>query len=168
LRWEVHENGTPGNLGNIAMTVSLYVDGNQIRNVPVSGRVSVTTTVVKTARRISKGEIISRHDLRTVTEKGTGKMGDLIADPEDAVGKMTSRSLRSGQVLTYSMLDNPPVVKKGNRVVVMAENEFIKITTMGKALQDGRTGEFIKVKNETSGKILHSRVSGPGMVKVVF
>jgi flagella basal body P-ring formation protein FlgA len=66
------------------------------------------------------------------------------------------------------MLEDPPLVEKGKRVLIRAENELIRVTTLGKVLEEGRAGDQIQVMNIGSGKVVLATVVGPGTVEVVF
>jgi flagella basal body P-ring formation protein FlgA len=168
LRWDIRENGNAGFLGNISATLSFYVDGQQIRRVPLSGRITITREVVQAAQRIKKGDILTENDVFLVRESTMRRHGDAITDIYDAVGKRATRSIRVGTTIKSSMVDEPPLVKKGSPVTIVAENEFLRISTLGEALEDGREGERIKVRNLGSGKEVYSTVEASGRVKVFF
>ena len=63
----------------------------------------------------------------------------------------------------------PEVVLKRNQTVTIMINcpGFVASAT-GKALQDGATGEFIKVKNIDSQKVIMAKVIGDGTVEPIF
>jgi len=64
---------------------------------------------------------------------------------------------------------NPPVIVKRNRtVVIRIERPGLLITAIGKAMQDGRAGDYIKVKNVDSQRIIFARVNADGTVEPVF
>jgi flagella basal body P-ring formation protein FlgA len=66
------------------------------------------------------------------------------------------------------MVEEPPVVQKGSKVMIKAESDRILITTIGRALEDGRNGDLVKVVNVNSGKEIVARVKGPELVVVSF
>ena len=61
---------------------------------------------------------------------------------------------------------SPPVVEKGAIVTVSARAAGVKITTSGKALDDGSTGESIGVELADSKQRVLARVSGPQTVEM--
>ncbi|MHC4707430.1 MAG: flagellar basal body P-ring formation chaperone FlgA [Planctomycetota bacterium] len=64
---------------------------------------------------------------------------------------------------------NPDVsVKRNQTVIIQIKRPGLIITAMGKALQDGRSGEYIKVRNVDSRRIILARVSEDGSVEPVF
>jgi len=168
LRWDIRDNGNADYLGNVSATLTFHVDSRQIRRVPLSARVSITREVVRAVRRIRRGDLIDRADVRLVRETSMRGQGDSLVDPEEAVGKRASRSIRSGRTLTAAMVEDPPVVERGSAVTILAESENLRITTRGEALEDGRNGERIRVRNLQSGKEFLSTVKARGWVTVAF
>ncbi len=168
LRWDIRENGNGDYLGNVSATLTFYVDSRKIRRVPISGRVSITRDVLRAAKRIRRGDIIEEADVSKGRETTMRRKDDILVDPEEAVGKRASRGIRSGSTLTSAMMEDPPVVERGSAVVILAENETLRITTRGEALEDGRRGDRIRVKNLQSGKEFVSTVKATGWVTVAF
>ena len=168
LTWEVRGKGNPSYIGNTSIVVNLLVDGKKIRTVSISGRIRVRLEVVKTARKIRKGQLITRDDLITVVESATRRPKDVLTDPNEAIGKRSVRGSQPGRLVSSQMFEDPPLVKKGDRVLIKAENKQIRITTLGKVLEDGRSGDQVRVVNLNSGKEIFATVTGPSQVEVTF
>lgn len=168
VHWEIWDRGSDRYLGHVGLSINFYVDGKQIRNVPVSGMITLKQEILKAARKINPGQVLSREDVNLVGEQSRNLQRDVLTDVETAVGKRAVRSIQAGQPISAQMLDAPPVVKKGNRVLIVAKNEVIRVSTSGKAIEDGRVGEEVRVVNLSSGKEIYGTVKGPGMVEVTF
>jgi len=168
LHWEVLEKGNHRYLGNVAFTVNFWVDGKQIRKVPISGKIGVIQEVVKAAKKISKGQLISEEDLIFASENHTGRIKNAVTSLDEVIGKKAVRSISAGQFITPRMIEDPPLVQKGKRVLIKAENKLIRVTTLGKVLEDGRAGDEVRVINLSSGKEIFATVKGPGLVLVSF
>lgn len=168
LSWKVMGRGSRRHSGNIPTVVCFYVDGQEIRKVSVSGKVSISQAIVRAAARIRSGQIIGHEDV-VLAEDGHHKGHEDVFSHIDAViGKKARRNIRSGQPITGRMIEDPPMVKKGNEVLLKAENALIKVTALGRVLQDGRVGDQVRVLNTTSGKEVLAVVEGPGLVSVSF
>lgn len=76
------------------------------------------------------------------------------------------RSLPAGTILTSSDVDYPLLVKKGEPVTIFFQQGAISVQAQGLALEDGRLGSRIQVKNDSSGKIVEGTVVGEGMIEV--
>ncbi|MBN2060131.1 MAG: flagellar basal body P-ring formation protein FlgA [Deltaproteobacteria bacterium] len=168
LRWEIQERRNNNFIGNIAITIGFWIDESLVREIPVSGRISISRKVIKAARKIDRGQIISQGDLMEITESYSSLKNNVLSSAEEVIGKRSLRSIRSGQIIYSHMVETPPLVKKGDRVLIKAENADLIITALGKALEDGRSGDQVKVINISSKKEIHARVTGPGLVEVTF
>ena len=62
----------------------------------------------------------------------------------------------------------PPMVARGNSVLLVAEGPGIHVTVSAVALEDGRPGQRIRVRNAASGVEAAGRVMGPGTVQVTL
>lgn len=60
------------------------------------------------------------------------------------------------------------VIKRNQNVVIRIERPLLLVTAIGKAMQDGRTGEYIKVRNLNSQRIILTKVNYDGTVEPVF
>jgi flagellar basal body P-ring formation protein FlgA len=168
LSWEVKERGSTDYLGDVALVICFMVDGTMVRKVPLSGKVSLERPVVKTIRNIVAGQILEEQDLTVVKARLFDSGKDLLMDTGEAAGKRALRSLDAGQMVERKMIENPPLVRKGERVRIEAAGRQIRVTALGRVLQDGRAGEQVKVMNLMSGKEIYATVIGAGAVAVSF
>ena len=119
--------------------------------------------------------------------KAAGKTGDAITDADvieketyltgatayppskaDVIGKRLKKDTPAGTVLTPQVLEDRVLVQRGEIVSIVAENRRLVIQSNGKALDRGRMGETIRVKNLSSGKEVHGKVTGSSAVSVEF
>ena len=86
-------------------------------------------------------------------------------------GLITKRQLPANTVLRPNMLGSlksPIIVKRNQSVVIRIERPGFLITATGKTMQDGRAGEFIKVRNMDSQRIIIAKISEDGSVEPVL
>lgn len=62
----------------------------------------------------------------------------------------------------------PPMVSRGSSVLLVAAGPGVHVTVPATALEDGRPGQRIRVKNTASGIEAVGRVVGPGMVQATL
>jgi flagella basal body P-ring formation protein FlgA len=90
------------------------------------------------------------------------------ADWKRPYGLIAKQPLPAGTVLVSNMLESlePPVILKRNQnVVIRIETPGFLVTAMGIALQDGRAGDYIKVRNVDSQRIILARIKEDGTVE---
>ena len=60
------------------------------------------------------------------------------------------------------------LLKRNQNVVIKVDKLGLVVTAIGKAMQDGRAGEYIKVRNVDSNRIILVRVNEDQTVEPVF
>jgi flagella basal body P-ring formation protein FlgA len=97
-------------------------------------------------------------DLRLEEREVEAASVDYFHSPEEIVGKVPARVLKAGQVLRRNMVQMPVAVEVGTPVDILVDVNGIKVKAEGIALQKGRIGAYIRVKNARSGKFLRGKV----------
>ncbi|PKL50676.1 MAG: flagella basal body P-ring formation protein FlgA [Planctomycetes bacterium HGW-Planctomycetes-1] len=93
------------------------------------------------------------------------------ADWTAPYGLAAKRLLPANSIITASMVGpvKPPVILKRNQaVLIKIDRGGLTVTAIGKALQDGTLGEYIKVQNTASQRIIMAKVNEDGSVEPVF
>jgi flagella basal body P-ring formation protein FlgA len=129
-------------------------------------RARVTAMVAVAAAPVSSNETLTDAQV-TIERRDISNIADPVAAPQDAVGKMSRRMLRPGDILRSGQLSNPVLVKRGDAVTMIARVEGIEVSTAGEALDAGGAGAIVRVRNASSGQVVRMRVAGPGTVEPV-
>ncbi len=86
-------------------------------------------------------------------------------------GMLAIRALAPGAVIRQNMVSpfrGEVKVKRNQAVSMIIDGLGFSLSGLGLALQDGRAGEFIRVRNVDSGRIVTARVAFDGAVHPVF
>ena len=86
-------------------------------------------------------------------------------DVDKVVAKV---KLPPGTVVLQRYVEIPFAIKRGQLVRIVAEKNGIYVETTGRALQNGRVGDIIKVKNIYSKKVIEGKVKDDETVVVDF
>jgi flagella basal body P-ring formation protein FlgA len=92
----------------------------------------------------------------------------VITDPEAVLGKRTRRAIGSKTALRANLVELPPLVRRGDVVLIVAETQGLKITALGQVKKKGALGDRIPVMNFDSQKVLYARVLDANTVKIEF
>ena len=122
-----------------------------------------TDTLPFCIQQIAKSARAADHQQRLC-----GGLPNVVVDVDNVVGKRTTRAIKAGVILRTDMVELPPLVKRGDVVVIIAESEGLKVTALGKAKHRGHRGEKIAVENLDSRKEVFARVLDASTVKVDF
>lgn len=102
---------------------------------------------------------VKRMDVTTLREQP-------ITSINDVLGLRAKRNLKLGQILTSKAVELIPDVEPGREVAIVYTNGLCRISATGVVMQEGMAGDYIKVKNKSSGKMVIARVVDPGAVAV--
>jgi flagella basal body P-ring formation protein FlgA len=128
--------------------------------------VPVVKTVVVPRRLIQRGTIIESEMLEEVSQSGGNVDNSMLQSVKDALTAEAVRDLAAGQPLRSSDIRRAILVRQGQLVTMnVGEKSGFLITVRVEALQDGRMGEQVKLKNTESGRQISGVVVGPNLVK---
>ncbi|BFI97103.1 MAG: hypothetical protein RSP_26130 [Rhodanobacter sp.] len=133
--------------------------------VPV--RMQLYRSVLVTNRPLLRGDGLRPTDVhaeqRDVTRLGYGYLDNLA----QADGRTLARGLPSGSVVTPAALGGRNMVRAGDHVVVEANLDGIVVRADGIALGSGDNGARLRVRNESSGRVIDAMVHAPGVVQAL-
>ncbi|WJF90788.1 flagellar basal body P-ring formation chaperone FlgA [Paraburkholderia bonniea] len=140
---------------------------------PGTGRASVYQVraaayakVLVSARAIQNGEALTPQDV-TLAERDLAATPDALTDPADLAQRSSRRTLQPGQVIQKRFLKGTEAVRRGQSVQIVARTGEVEVRAIGTALQGGAQDDVIRVRNASTGKIIHARVSAAGVVEPV-
>ncbi|MBN1958811.1 MAG: flagellar basal body P-ring formation protein FlgA [Desulfuromonadales bacterium] len=157
----------PGVMGSRRLTLMTRVDGKTVANQSIRVDVEALAEVVVVTSALRRGQILQADDI-DLRYQDISKLKDPIFDEDEVVGKRLKRSVRLGAPLERHQIEFPPVIKRGQRVVIQAQGPGLMLTAAGEAREDGRSGEPIRVMNSSSRKEVLCQVIAPGLVRVGF
>ena len=157
--------------GAATMTVRLW-DGRNLA-VTRAGRFEVLKKhrVAVTRVSLQRDMTIDEDDVQFETRF----LPTLADEPQEAdiYGHRARVNLRAGQLLALRDVTRPlpqisaQVIKSRDKVQVTAVSGPLRIRMrQAQALQAGRVGELISLRNPESGEIISGRVTGPGTVEI--
>ncbi len=166
LRWSVTPS-RPEILGSSSFSIVFQVDGRTVKNCTVRGHLEALAPVVTASVNLKKGTVILP-DQVTMTRRDIATLKNPVLSLDQVIGMQVRRNIPPGRALEARFLEQPPVIRKGELVKILAIKGPMRISTTGIATRDGRTGETIRVKNISSSKYVYCRVDAPGIVSVEF
>ena len=168
LNLEVGEWSGGGRTGRRAFRVGVFVNQQFIKTVNVVGEVKAQAEVVTPIRWLKPKDVVAEEDLALMLVDVPSLTHDFVLELEEAIGKQVLRPLPPRQPIRKIMLDHPPVIHKGDRVMIEVRSRGLLVQTVGVAKAAGKTGETIPVQNQTSGRDVLGTVMAAGVVEVGF
>jgi flagellar basal body P-ring formation protein FlgA len=135
---------------------------------PCWARVQVTMArkIVRTRVTVLAGEVLKADELESLQIEACPLLTPKDEEISDYVGQSVKRSLPALAFLSKSLVEAPPLVRRGNVVHVTAVAGQARITFDGEAHSDGYLGQSIQVTNLHSGHSFFASVSGENSVLV--
>ncbi len=152
--------------GRWSANLFILEDEAVLSAMPVSGRYEEMLMVPIIKHRMHNGDIITAEDLDQIAYAADRVRKDTIIDVRKIIGKTPRRLISKNRPVRVDELQDPDVLAKGNMVHMRYHTPFMKISTIGEALEDGALGDQIRVKNHDSGTIIQARISSANEVIV--
>ena len=126
----------------------------------------VNRTTVITRHLIQRGTQLQPAMLEEVSRPTLGLDPQAVSSLNDVVNAEATRDLPAGQVVRSNDIRRAVLVKQGqSALMTVGQGKGFEITVRVEAMQDGRMGEQIRLKNTESGRLLTGTVTGPNAVR---
>jgi flagella basal body P-ring formation protein FlgA len=120
---------------------------------------------------VAKGSI-ERHDRPSQNNFTRQRMDvtSLYEQPVESFEKVARlrmrRNLGKGQILTANALEPVPDIEVGREVSIVCSNGLYTISAAGQCMQAGSVGDYVRIRNKASGKIVIAKVIDESTVAV--
>jgi flagella basal body P-ring formation protein FlgA len=154
--------------GFVTIQITVTADGKEcgVREIPF--RLKYQCHRVVTAREIPEGTALTPENVKIET---------VVSDQPEPVGWRPPYGLVAARTLAADMeirgdmanaAQSPVVVLRNETVVIRVQQPGLLVTAVGVALQEAHAGEFVKVRNADSSRVIICKVSPDGTVEPVF
>ena len=152
--------------GRFSAMVTAPAGGAEAAPRRISGRLIRMVTLPVLQHAMMPGDTIAARDLGTARLADERVTADALANARELLGKTPRRPLRAQEPLRLGDVQVPLVLRKGDLVTIVLETATMRLTTEGRALEDGAMGAAIHVANTRSGRVIDTRVAGANTVTV--
>ena len=151
----------PGNT-----SVGVRCDGASPWALFVPASVRQKFVVVTAAQTLTRGKLLAPADLRVESRYLMSLPTGALEDPAVAVGRVVTRQLATGSLVTAGALREERAVRRGQTVTLSLAAGSLVIRVSGTALKDGALGDRITVRNTTSNRVVEGVIIEAGVVEV--
>ena len=152
-----------GNGGNIS--VKAECESGKKWSVHIPAQVSIYREIPVAQGSIARGELINQSHIATHLVNISSIRQAFLVTTDDIIGKQAKRNISQGEPFKTALLDAPTVVKRGELVSLESLAGSIKVSSAGTAMADGRVGQKIRVRNNSSERIISGIVVSQGTVR---
>ena len=136
-----------------AMTVGVRCPGDRPATLYFQAYVRTLASYVVAARALAPDTRLTAADVRQIRGDTTRLSPALAHYPGALIGQVTVRRIGQGMPLTTDMVRRPELIRRGQRVRVVADGRGFSITTHGQALNAAAQGQSVRVKTD-AGRVV--------------
>jgi flagellar basal body P-ring formation protein FlgA len=137
-------------------------------SIYINVKTKLTKKMLVSNKTIIRGEQISSNKVKLIDSEITNPNQKYFSDLSDIIGYEARKTIRPNRVINSTMLQKALLVHKKEPVLIYAQGKNIHIRMQGTALKNGRQNEMIKVRNNSSNKIIDAMVIERGVVAINF
>ena len=154
-------------VGFSQFVLRIFSNGELKHRFVVGVNIRVFKDVVVSSRQLGRRSIIRNGDIEVQKRelKDTNKTPFLSVS--EIVGKRLKTSIPANRILYQSSVEEAPLITRDQYVTIRGKMGAVCVTTRGRAIEEGKSGEFIQVKNLASGKIVIAKVTSPEIVDIL-
>jgi flagellar basal body P-ring formation protein FlgA len=152
--------------GKIIFPIEIVQGSQTVRNFWVSARIRINAGILTATKPIRPGKVVSLEDIVLSAANIDDLRNTYFSKSDEVVGKISERNFSPGDPLTREGFSDPLLIKRGDAIQLKLERSGLVITAQGRAEQDGRLGQIIRVRNMDFSTLLSAQVTGRAEVKV--
>jgi flagella basal body P-ring formation protein FlgA len=159
-------DGPPG--GFVTVQVAAEGDGRRLGAAEVRLKCVYPVRQAVAVTDIARGETITRENVRVELTSSERRPTTAWTSP---FGMVAAQAVKAGRVVPAAWIRAPRaeiLVRRRQRVTMKIEGLGFVVTASGLALQDGRCGDYIKVRNIDTRRIVTARVGPDGTVQPLY
>lgn len=137
-----------------------------LQKISVKGAVEQIVEIPVLAERMQNGDIIGFNDVVMMEVRHSALESDILVKQEDLIGMTPKRIILPGRPVIQDTIQKPLLVERGESVTLVYTSNVLKLTTKGKAMQDGSEGDLIRIMNLDSNRFVQGIVKNNGVVEV--
>lgn len=154
--------------GFVTVQIAVAVDGRQIGSRDIPFRLRYRCHKVVALQQIAEGEALT---------PGNVRVEETVSDSPEPTGwrppygLLAVRAVPANTEIRPDMVDSgqpPLVIRRNETVVIRIQRPGFLVTAVGLALQEARPGEYVKVRNSDSHRVIVCKVNPDGTVEPVL
>jgi flagella basal body P-ring formation protein FlgA len=123
--------------------------------------------LISLKHNLKKGELIQESDLKFDYRNNSVGNGYFV-NKNILIGREINQNLSRGQIIKVRHLKERFTVVEGQAIIIYADLSGINVKMEGNALQNGHLNEWIKVRNNSSGKVVEGKIINEKKILINF
>ena len=160
--------GRKRRIGRVHFLCLVKVAGETRKRLRLYADVRVAYDIYRPIRSLKRGHVIQPGDVELTQLKSDHVLRNLISDETDIMDHRLIRNLEEGETILAHMVQKIPLVKNGDRILIIANKGALRVTASGVVRQNGFKNDTVRVENLQSRKIILGTVIDSRTVQINF
>lgn len=135
-------------------------------SIYTSAVIKIYQSVLVLTQPLQRGDTVTRQHVTLERKDVSSLRGDYVSQIAQIENKQAVRPLAAGAILSMRNIAEPKLIKRGDKITISSVRSDFAIRMNGLAMADGIKGQVIRIKNESSGRIISATVIEAGLVSV--
>lgn len=146
--------------------MAFHIGGKLVKKLPIRVYVKIYKDVYVAKDTIKQNHKIAEADLKKVRKTVDRLPKNYVTDKAILVGKIAKRAINPKEVIPNNSVTTPPLVNRGDQILIVYETPSLRLSTPGTAMRKGRLGQRIPVRNTATKTLVHATVKQKNLVQV--
>lgn len=160
--------GRKRRIGRVHFLCLIKMDGEIKKRLRLYADVKVAYDIYRPIRSLKRGHVIQPEDVELTQLKSDHVLRNIISEEADILGYRLIRNLEEGETILAYMIQKVPLVKNGDRILIIAHKGSLRVTVPGVVRQNGFKNDTVRVENIHSRKIILGTVIDSQTVRINF
>lgn len=152
--------------GIVNFLLAADVSGKERARIWVRAEVRVFDNVVVSSAPLARHEWIDGENVRVARRDVSSLASRPFKTLDEITGQQTAHAIEVNEILTQKSLERPNLMRRGSPVTLLYETRSLRVESPGLAIEGGKVGDMIQVKNPNSGKLMRGVVIDERTVRV--
>ncbi len=170
---EGYDNITVKFLGQVrpgkrfTMKLVFSKDDKPMTEALATARINAFKDVVVAMRSLRIRDKVGFGDVRVERMQLRELDAPVFVSVKDVVGMRVRRPIRAGAYLKRNYIQPETTIRRGDKVIVVAESGILRVRSKARALEDGYPGSVVEART-VGGKVVFGTVNERGELSVAF
>jgi len=158
--WEIKVDSKYSGIrnGTNLVEVTVFSKDEIYKKFNVSAKLQTFDDIVIASKMLQKGQKFTEDDLSIETVETTNFKRDYFISMDELLDLQTKQIISKDKPIYTSMVELPDIIHRGDVIKIVVKLKNMEVTATGKALQNGKRGEMIKVQNQSTGKKITAEI----------
>lgn len=146
-------------IGRIIVKADLFKNNKVIESGQISINIKRFMDVLVASERIGRNKFLSSESIVIENRSVTALVDKPLTTLDETNGRWSKRRISKGDILTHANTELIPTVQAGQEISIVYRTSGLEISAQGTALENGYSGETIRVRNDKSKKTINATIS---------